>query len=251
MSVLLAGFMAFVLRDVQMSTIFLLLLLAFVLTHIGMATPAIRDRLVARLGEKGFMGAYSLVSLLLLGGAIYAYRGLDPYPVWVAPGWAWMLSSALMLVASVLLVGSLTPANKAMAGVPVTDRPPTGVMRITRHPMMWSFAIWAFVHAWLSGSLPTILLAFGIGALALLGAAHQDLKKRRLLGETWGRYEAATSFWPLGAQAGGKQPWGALWPGLVPVVGGVLLWALVTFVHPMLMGAPMVPPWTALAGGTA
>lgn len=248
MSVVFAGFLAFVLRDVGMSTLFLVLLAAFVLSHIGMATPAIRDRLVARLGERGFQGVYSLISVLLLGGAIHAYGALDPYPVWTAPGWAWPLSSALMLVASVLLVGSLTPANKAMAGVPVTDRPPSGVMRITRHPMMWSFAIWALVHCWLSGSLPTVILAFAIGLLALLGAAHQDMKKRRLLGETWARYESGTSYWPFGAQLSGKQPWSALWPGAVPVAGGVLLWALLTFVHPKLLGAPVVPPWGILGG---
>lgn len=243
MSVLLAGLTAFLLRDVETSAIFLLLLLAFVLSHIGMTTPPLRDKLVGRLGERGFQGVYSLLSILLLGGAIHAYRTLDPYLVWVAPAWVWPLCSALMLVASVLFVGSLTPANKALAGVPSTNRPPSGVLRLTRHPMMWAFAIWALVHAWLSGSVPTIFLALAIGALALLGAAHQDRKKHRLLGESWARYEGATSYWPLGAQFSGKQPWSALWPGLVPVLGGALIWALLTFVHPMLMGAPVVPPW--------
>ncbi|MCG2841021.1 NnrU family protein [Sandaracinobacter sp. RS1-74] len=230
-----------------MTVSFLLLLAAFVLTHIGLATPFARDRLVARLGEKGFLGVYSLVSLLLLGGAIFAYRQLDPYPVWAAPGWAWLFSSALMLGASILFVGSLTPANKGLAGVPVDERPASGVLRITRHPMMWAFAIWAIVHAWMSGSLPTVVLAFGIGALALIGAAHQDVKKRRLLGGNWVRYERQTSYWPLGAQFSGRQPWSALWPGAVPVLGGALLWGLATFVHPMLMRAPAVPPWGALA----
>lgn len=223
--------------------LFLLLLLAFVLSHIGMTTPPVRDKLVARLGERGFQGVYSLVSLLLLGGAIHVYGRLGVYPVWAAPGWAWILCSALMLGASILFVGSLTPANRALAGVPATNRPASGVLRLTRHPMMWAFAIWAVVHAWLSGNLPTILLALAIGALALLGAAHQDAKKARLLGESWQRYQDSTSYWPLGAQFAGKQPWSALWPGLVPVAGGVLIWALVTFVHPMLMGAPVVPSW--------
>ncbi len=243
MSVLLAGLTAFLFRDVGTSTLFLLALLAFVLSHIGMTTPPVRDRLVARLGERGFQGVYSLISVLLLGGAIHLYGQLGVYPVWMAPGWAWPLCSALMLGASILFVGSLTPANKALAGVPATDRPPSGVLRLTRHPMMWAFAIWAFVHAWLSGNLPTILLAFAIGVLALAGAAHQDGKKARLQGESWVRYEKVTSYWPLGGQLSGKQPWGALWPGLVPVAGGLLIWAGLTFVHPIVMGAPVVPPW--------
>ncbi len=224
--------------------VFTLLMAAFVLTHIGMATAGVRDGIVVHLGEKGFQGLYALLSFALLGAAMYVYRDLEPVVLWVAPSGAWHVATLVMLLASVLFVGSVTPANKALAGVPVTDRPASGVLRITRHPMMWSFALWAAVHATLSGSLPTVILAAGVGALALLGAAHQDLKKRRLMGETWARYERETSFWPFGAQPAGRQPWGAVWPGLVPVLGGIALWALLTFVHPVLMKAPMVPPWS-------
>ncbi len=224
-------------------TLFVVLILGFVVTHIGMATPPIRDGLVAKLGEKGFQALYAVVSLALLIGAIQVYKGLEPQILWVAPTGAWHVATLVMLLASILMVGSFTPANKALAGVPATDRPASGMMRITRHPMMWAFALWAVVHATLSGSLPTVILAGSLGALALLGAAHQDMKKRRLIGESWARYQAETSFWPLGAQLSGKQPWSALWPGLFPVAGGVALWLLLTFVHPVLMEAPVVPPW--------
>lgn len=222
--------------------LFVLLLVAFVATHIAMVAPALRDPLVRRFGEKGFQGLYSLLSLLLLGGAVFLWRGMAPQPLWVAPGWAWLAGSALMLLASVLFVGSFTPANKGLAGAPQDDRPASGVLRITRHPMMWAFALWAFVHALLSGSLPTVLLMFSIGFLALVGAAHQDSRKRRRAGPAWQRYAATTSYWPGGAQISGRQPWRTFWPGLVPVVGGLLLWGLATFAHPML-GAPAVPPW--------
>jgi uncharacterized membrane protein len=227
-------------------TMFVWLLAAFVASHILLAARPVRAKLVAALGEKGFQGLYSLISLALFGGAIWIYRGLAPEIIWVAPQWAWLPSSVLMLAASILFAGSLTPANKALAGVPQSAAPPSGVMRITRHPMMWSFAIWAFVHATLSGSLPTVILAIGIGVLALAGAAHQDGRKRRQMGETWVRYEAQTSFFPLGAQVAGWQPWSAIWPGPVPVILGVALWAVLTFLHPMLMGAPVVPPWGAM-----
>lgn len=233
-------------------TLFVLLLAAFVVSHIAMATPGIRDRAVAKLGGGGFQAVYALVSLALLIGAVNVYRGLEPQILWVAPVGAWHLATLVMLVASILFVGSVTPANKALAGVPASDRPASGVLRITRHPMMWAFGLWALVHATLSGSLPTVILAAGIGILALGGAAHQDSKKRRMMGPVWETYERETSYWPLGAQISGKQPWSALWPGVIPVLGGVVLWALLTFVHPVLMKAPMVPPWSfsaSLAAG--
>jgi uncharacterized membrane protein len=225
-------------------TLFALLVAAFVVTHIGMATAGVRDRIVARAGETGFQALYALLAFALLGAALLVYRNLEPVILWVAPTGAWHVATVVMLLAAILFVGSVTPANKALAGVPATDRPASGVLRITRHPMMWSFALWAGVHATLSGSLPTVILAAGIGLLALVGAAHQDRKKRRLMGGTWARYERETSYWPFGAQLAGQQPWRALWPGLVPVLGGVALWALLTFVHPVLMKAPVVPPWS-------
>lgn len=224
-------------------TAFVLLLAAFVVSHIALATPPIRDGLVARLGENGFRLGYSLLSLALLVLAVRAYTPLDSLLLWVAPTGLWHVSTLVMLLASILCAGSLTPANKALAGVPVDDRPPSGVLAITRHPMMWAFGLWAGVHATLSGSLPTVILALGIGVLALVGAAFQDGKKRKQLGARWADYEARTSYWPFGAQIAGRQPWRTAWPGLFPVVAGTGLWLLLTWLHPALMKAPVVPPW--------
>jgi uncharacterized membrane protein len=216
-----------------------------VVTHIGLANPPVRDTLVARLGENGFRIGYSLLSLALLIGAIQAYQRVPTpaEPLWVAPTGVWHVATLVMLGASILFVGSFTPANKALAGVPVDERPATGVLRVTRHPMMWSFGLWAAVHATLSGMLPTVILALGIGVVALVGAAAQDGKKRVQLGDRWAGYVRQTSYWPLGAQVSGKQPWSSLWPGLVPVVGGIAVWLLLTWLHPSLMKAPVVPPW--------
>lgn len=229
--------------------LFVALLLAFVASHMLLANPPLRDVLVARLGEKGFQAFYSLLSLALLAGAVHAYRATPDRLLWVAPIGFWHVSTLVMLLAAILFVGSLTPANKALAGVPASNRPASGVLRITRHPMMWAFGLWAAVHATLSGNLPTVIMAAGIGILALAGARLQDGKKRRQLGSAWAAYEAQTSYWPLGAILSRRQPLSALWPGFVPVAGGVALWALVTFVHPMLLKAPVVPPWGFMTGG--
>lgn len=227
--------------------LFILLMAAFVITHIGLATPPLRDGLVARLGEGGFRIDYSLLSLALLIGAIQVYQELpEDRPLWTAGTGALHVSNLLMLVASILFVGSLTPANRALAGVP--PRPgnegPSGVLRWTRHPMMWAFGLWAIVHGWLAGDAPTLVLALGIGTLALVGAAFQDGKKARQQGADWQTYAARTSFVPFGAILSGRQPAVALWPGLVPVAGGLLLWLLLTYLHPSLMAAPAVGIWT-------
>lgn len=224
-------------------TLFALLIMGFLLQHFIMSATPVRRAIAARIGDKGFLGLYSLLSLILLGGAIWVYRGLAVQPLWVAPGWAWPVSALLMLIASILFVGSFGRANAALPGAKVASQPPVGVLAITRHPMLWSFAIWAGVHGWLSGSAPTVLLTIGIGVLALLGAAHQDQRKLSEIGEPWRQYVAHTSYWPFGAQLRGRRPWAAAWPGLAPLLIGLFFWLLLTFLHPALLGAPTVPPW--------
>jgi len=223
--------------------LFIFALAAFVALHIGMANPPLRDRLVGRFGEKVFGGIYAVVSLALLVGAIQLYRGLEEVPIWTAGTGAYHAASLVMLLASILFVGAFTPGNKALAGVPKSERPASGVLRITRHPMMWAFGLWAVVHFVLAGDLPTAILTFGIGFLALVGAWLQDGKKRGQLGDTWVRYEAETSYWPFGAMVSGKQPWSAVWPGVVPVLGGVAFWLVLSWLHPSLMAAPVVGVW--------
>jgi uncharacterized membrane protein len=230
-------------------TLFILLLGLFVVSHIALATPPLRDALVARLGENGFRIGYSVLSLVLLFGAIQAYKPLPETPIWEAGVGAFHAANLVMLLASILFVGSLTPKNKALAGVPSSlsgSAGPVGVLRWTRHPMMWAFGLWAAVHIGLSGDLPTILLAGGLGVLAILGAAFQDGKKAIQLGADWDIYAARSSFVPFGAILTGRQPVSALWPGVVPVAGGIAFWLLMTWLHPSLMGAPVVGVWEML-----
>ena len=215
-------------------TSFTLLLGAFVALHLLFANDPLRARLVAAMGENGFRAFYSVQSLVLLGGAILFYRQTEPEIIWVAPIGLWHLAAPAMLVAAILLVGSLTPANKAMVPHP-GKAPASGVMRITRHPMMWAIAIWAVVHGTLSGSVPTVTLGFALGFLALVGASLQDGKKARQLGPGWEDYARETSWWPLGAQISGRQPWSSLWPGLWPVAGGVALWLLAFWMDGVLL----------------
>lgn len=213
--------------------------LAFVGTHLAMSHP-LRPALVARLGERGFAGVYSLVSFATLGWMILAWRAGNPgMPLWVAPLWWWPIASGLMLLASILLIGSLVrnPAFPHPGAEPREIPPPKGVFAITRHPMNWSFMLWALVHISLSGSARNLIVAGGILLLALIGSLGQDRKKERLIGRTWREWMARTSFVPFAAAISGRVRWRDCVPGSVALVGGALLWALVTSYH-----APLVSP---------
>jgi len=214
-----------------------LAVLSFVGSHELLSHP-LRRPLVDRLGEKGFMGLYALVAFATFGWIVFEFRQAPADLLWVAPGWAWTAGSVLMFVASVLFVGSMTAPNPALTmagGVLAGDPEPQGTLRLTRHPMMWSFALWAVVHAGVSGRTAVVILAAGVGVLALFGAAMQDRKKRVALGDRWAAWEAKTSFLPFAM--------GRFWPGWIAVVGGAILFLVATWAHPRL-GAPVVGPWS-------
>jgi uncharacterized membrane protein len=211
--------------------------LAFVGTHLLLSHP-LRPALAGRLGAAGFLLLYSLVAFATLAWMVIAYRWTDDSgPLWLAPYQIWPFASLLMLFASILLVGSLV-GNPAHPGPARREMPAArGVYAITRHPMNWSFILWALVHASLSGSARNLIVAAGIFLLALVGSIGQDRKKERLLGETWREWEARTSFVPFAAALAGRVRWRDTVPGLVAWIGGIVLWAAVTSYH-----APLVSP---------
>ncbi|MFZ4688743.1 MAG: NnrU family protein [Polymorphobacter sp.] len=220
-----------------MSDIGLLILAVsiFVGGHELLAHP-LRAPLVRMLGAKGFALLYSVVALGSLGWAVQLWKAIPPDRLWTVPPYAYVLALVAMLFAFILFVGSVTSPNPALMGMSAGGSP-RGVQRITRHPMMWSFAIWAIVHMTLSADSRTLVLAGGILTLALFGAAMQDGKKRGQ-DPAYGQHMAATGFVPFGAQLRGRAAWNSALPGLVATVGGVALWALVLWVHPMLIGVP-------------
>ena len=220
---------------------------AFVGTHLAMSHP-LRLRLIQNLGEAGFTALYSIVALLTLLWVVLAWNAIDvSAPFWIAPAWWWPVASAAMLVASVLLVGSFVrnPAFPHPGAAKHAAAPPAGVFAITRHPMNWSFILWALVHLSVWGSPRNIVVSAGILVLAVAGSVGQDRKKRGIMGEPWRKWEAKTSFVPFGALLQGKLPWKAAAPGWIALAGGLLFWLLVTWLH-----APEVSPLCIMAGGS-
>jgi uncharacterized membrane protein len=206
---------------------------AFVGSHLVMSHP-LRMRLVQNLGEKWFLLLYSGVSFATLGWMILAWRSIDEsWPLWWGPHWAWPVGAAVMLLACILLVGSFVrnPSFPHPGAVDQQIRPATGVFAITRHPMNVSFILWALVHLAIWGSPPNVIVAGGILILALFGSIGQDRKKLNTIGQPWRDWMARTSFLPFAALLSGRARWRAAAPGWVALIGGLLLWLALTWIH--------------------
>ena len=211
---------------------------AFVAGHELLSHP-FRAPLVARLGQGGFALLYSVVAFGTLGWAVSLWRGVEKNRLWEVSPAVHGICALAMLFAAILFVGSVTAPNPALMGMSAGGSP-RGVQRITRHSMMWSFAIWAMVHIILSADSRTIILASGILTLALFGAAMQDQKKKAAL-SGYREHVQATGFVPFGAQVRGRLPWSSANPGLVAGLGGLALWGVILFAHPYVIGLPALP----------
>jgi uncharacterized membrane protein len=202
----------------------------FVGTHFLLSHP-LRAPLVARLGLRGFLALYSAVAFATLVPMVLARRAAGPEaPLWAIGEWSWVLASVLMLLASVLLAGSFVgnPAMQTMQRPGASIGRPAGVLRWTRHPMMWSFALWSLSHLLVHPEPGAVVIAVAILVLALGGSAAQDRRKRRQLGRRWTEWERATSFVPFGR--------GLSFPGWFPLLGGIAFFLLATWLHPMPVG---------------
>lgn len=209
---------------------------AFVGTHFLLSHP-LRRPLVAALGERGFLGLYSLVAGVTLGGTVWAFIAAPAGPLWWSAGdGTWALATLLMLIASVLLMGSLV-GNPALVNPAGPSTPPAearGVYAVTRHPMMWAFAIWAGVHVLVYPAARNVAVAVAIAALALIGAAMQDRKKAQLDPVGWPAWQRRTSYWPFAAIAAGRARLGGF--GMHAVAGGLVVWLVATWAHGPLAG---------------
>ena len=199
----------------------------FLGTHFLLSHP-LRRPLVRSMGERAFQGLYSLIALILFGAMIYFYRviGREP-PLWDAGLAGWIAGTVLMWLGSILFVGSFM-GNPALPGARGPKGGPKGVFGITRHPMMWGFAIWAAVHLTVIAMPKALVFDGAIIILALFGAAAQDRKKAARMGEAWHEWTAQTAFIPFAK--------GVANPGMVAFAGGTLLFLIATWAHPLPAG---------------
>jgi uncharacterized membrane protein len=216
----------------------------FVGAHFALSSAGLRRPIVAHLGDGPFRGLYSVAALATFIWMIWAY-GAAPYvELWPAAPWAHYLPLLVMPVSAILIVaGASTRSVTAMGGESMADAhdPTPGIVRVTRHPVMWGIALWALSHLPPNGDAASLILNGGILALALGGMAHIDARRRAALGSAWGPIELTTSAVPFVAIAAGRttMDWAGIgWPRLA---GGLALYVVLLLVHEWVVGVSALP----------
>lgn len=215
----------------------------FVGAHVGIASTPIRAQIVASVGERAYTILYSLVAAVTLGWLIIAY-GRAPHEPLLPTGTALRaLPLVTMPVILLLLVGGLTAPNPTAVGQapdPDAPEPVRGMLRVTRHPLMWAIGLWALTHLLATGDQASVLFFGSFAALALGGTFLLDAKHTARNRPGWGVFLQRTSNLPLLAIVERRQRFVAGEIGLkVPAVAAALYIALLV-AHGWLFGAS---PW--------
>ncbi len=175
--------------------------------HFGLAGTRLRDSVVEHIGEAPFRGLFALLSILAIVFLVRAWSEAETTPLWYSPEWLRWVLVVVMLAAFVLFVASVIRRNPTMVGSETAmAQSPRGIQRVTRHPMLWSFALWAAVHIIGNGDTAAIVFFGAFMVTALAGMPSIDAKLARRDPASWQTLSAATSIVPFVAIAPGQEP---------------------------------------------
>ncbi|MCC2098217.1 MAG: NnrU family protein, partial [Hyphomicrobiales bacterium] len=158
------------------------------------------------LGDPGYRIVYSLIAIAGMVMIVYgfgAYRASGYIPVWEPPRGMNHLAMLLVLIAFICVTAAYTPAGK--------------IRTTLKHPMLVGVKTWALAHLLVNGDLGSMIL---FGSFLAWAVYDRISEKRR-----------------------GDDP-----PEMVPgfgigdilaVVIGAILYGLMLWLHPILIGVPV------------
>ncbi|MBT8136017.1 MAG: NnrU family protein [Gammaproteobacteria bacterium] len=179
-------------------------LLLWSLVHLFTSVaPQQRQRLRAGLGAQVYRAFYSALILLSLVLIVFGWRNSPPVSLYAPPGWGYLLTPVMMLLALVLLVAANAPGH---------------IRQMLRHPMLTGVVVWALAHLLVNGESRSLFL---FGTLAVWAILEMLLINRR---------------------DGPRPPVAATWSAdIVAVAGGIVLFAALGWLHPVFTGRAALP----------
>ena len=193
-------------------TLLILGLVLFLGAHLFTTLRAPRAAAIVRLGEGGYKAAYSVISvigLVLIAYGFGVYRAGGWINVWNPPVWTRHLALLITLPVFILLA---------------VGKRPSWLKAVTKHPMLLAVKLWATAHLLANGDLGSMLLFGGFLAWAVM--ARISAKRRP---------EEIANLAAMGRPVFGARD-------IIAIVAGLALYvATVLWLHPLLIGVPVLP----------
>jgi uncharacterized membrane protein len=179
----------------------------FIGMHLVSTRREQRAGLIARLGEGGYKGLYSVVSLLGLALIVWGYaryRADGMVVLYEPPKGLKHLAAALMLPAVIFIVASYVRGR---------------IYTTLKHPMLVGVKLWAFAHLLANGDLGSLIL---FGAFLAWAVVDRISLKRR-------------------SDAGAPPiPIGGVGNDVIAVAVGIVAYLALAFAfHPVVIGVPV------------
>jgi len=214
----------------------------FLATHIVLAENPVRGMLVRALGERPFAWTYGIVAILQL---IWIGRAVEAAPAvryWEPPAWTATVPLLVMPLALLLLVCGFTQNNPTatLAAGRLARREVTGILAVTRNPVMWGLGLWSLAHLAVVAEVAEALRYAAFAALALLVLPRIEAKQRVKWGAAaWADFTERSSNVPFVALAQGRAQlrWREIgWVRFA--VAAALYLAILLWLHPRIAGVP-------------
>ena len=208
--------------------------------HLGVAGTDLRYKITRRIGVTTYRGLFSLSSVAVMVFLCTSYAHSGTIVLWTAPDWLRWGLALVMLPAFVLFIASFRRNPTAPGGEKFLQGEVQGIQRVTRHPMMVFFAIWAGVHMIGTGDLASLLFFGTFFLTAVIGMPSIDRKLSDRDDCAWAKLERSTSIVPFGAILAGRNRFVAAEIGWVVPAIGAALWLAALLFHRSIIGVAPV-----------
>lgn len=179
----------------------------FLGVHLLPALPRLRERLLGRLGERGYRALFSLLSVAGFVLLVWGFASAPVMQIWSPPAWTRWVAIVLMLPAFILLVAAYVPGQ---------------IKARLKHPFLAAIKTWALAHLIANGDLASITLFASFLAYAVFDRIAAKRREARGLVIVPGHGPARND--------------------LIAVVVGVLLYVVfLIWLHPLLIGTSALP----------
>lgn len=218
--------------------ILLVVALLFIVSHLGISSTPLRSMMVNVLGENGYLGVYSLISLAVIGWLSYIYAGMAHADFLWLPGLVTSAVAKSLMPLSLLLIatGAVAKNPTSMKMESALNEEAGGILRITRHPVQWGILIWALSHMIANGDVASLIFFGSFAVISGIGTVLMDRKLAIREGDRWQSFEAVTSNIPFAAIISGRNRLQLNEIGWKTPVAGLAIFTLLYWFHDLFTG---------------